>query len=137
MSWAETHERNDVLAAILHRARRDPGGPLPLRGVGDVDRLFGGEDGVLLALQHRWSTHLAAKLDQAAEDGLGAEVAWNRLAVERPTLRAVLDSGARRSRRLREAQRAEEWIYAAHLRDSALPPSPRRPEDAVAVAATA
>lgn len=122
MSWADVHARKAVLDTVLSRARRDPTGPLQLSGIAHLERLFSSADGVLLALQHRWSTHLAAKLDQAAEDGTGPDVAWDQLAAEQPTLRAVLDAGARRSRPLRDARRTEQWIIDTFNRGYTLPP---------------
>ncbi|MGH3858216.1 hypothetical protein [Actinokineospora sp.] len=67
MSWAETHARKAVLDAVLRRARHDPTAPPVLDDIPDARRLFGTVDGVLLALQERWTTTLAARLDQAIE----------------------------------------------------------------------
>ncbi|HEY2207213.1 MAG TPA: hypothetical protein VGH99_22370 [Pseudonocardia sp.] len=51
----------------------------------------------LLRLQHRWTTALAARLDQTLEAGgpVADEVAgvWRGLAAETPALRSVLDAG--------------------------------------------
>lgn len=115
MTWSDVHARTLILEAVLERARREPGYGLRLDGLGDVERLFGGPGGVLLALQHRWSTHLAVKLDFAVEAGASAQAAWDELAAEQPTLRAVLDAHSRRSLRLRGARRSEQLMIAEHV----------------------
>ncbi|RDI17200.1 hypothetical protein DEU38_12335 [Rhodococcus sp. AG1013] len=101
MGWTDCHARKAILDTVLARARIDPAGPLLLDGLPDVDRLFGGEDGVLLALHHRWATCLAAKRDQAVEDGAPPQRLWDELSAEQPTLRAVLDAAFGRSSTLR------------------------------------
>lgn len=113
MSWVDVHERKAVLDTVLSRAQCDPTGPLQLSGIADLERLFGSADGVLQALQHRWSTQLAAKLDEAIEHGTDPNHAWHQLAAEQPILRAVLDAGVRRSQALRDAQRTEQPMMDA------------------------
>ncbi|MGW5151811.1 hypothetical protein [Rhodococcus koreensis] len=100
---------------MLARARIDPAWPLLLDDLPDVDRLFGGADGVLLALHHRWTTHLAAKLDQAIEHGDPPQTCWEELSSEQPTLRAVLDAAVGRSVALRAAQLGEQRMIDAHV----------------------
>ncbi len=95
-------ELNDV----LDQARRPSASPTPIT------------DAQLLGLQHRWTTMLSARLDQALEDaGLGATgdaVAdtWRRLAAEQPVLRGLLDDGARRSAALTDAMSREFGVLA-------------------------
>ncbi|SEM28803.1 hypothetical protein [Rhodococcus maanshanensis] len=115
MSWNDFHARGAVLQLVMERARVDPGDPGLFVDLPDMEKLFGGPDGVLLALEHRWTTHLAAKLDQAIEDGAPPNTAWNELTAEQPVLRAVLDRYAGRSRSLREAQQAERGMIGAHF----------------------
>jgi hypothetical protein len=115
VSWNDFHARGAVLQLVLERARVDPGDPGLFVDLPDIQKLFGGPDGVLLALEHRWTTHLAAKLDQAIEDGAPPNTAWNELTAEQPELRAVLDRYARRSPSLRAAQHAERGMIGAHF----------------------
>jgi hypothetical protein len=113
MSWADVHARKTVLDAVLQRARRNPKAPVPFDEIPDARRLFGSTDGVLLALQQRWSNTLAARLDQAIEFDTDPHEARARLAAEQPVLRAVLDAGAARSAALRETQRRERRMVAS------------------------
>lgn len=107
MSWTEFRARKAVLDAVLDQARVVGPDRIDIDRVPDVERLFGGTDNVLLALAHRWNTHLQAKLENAIDTGLDPAAAWTELAGEQPTLRAVLDAGARRSAALREAAKGE------------------------------
>ncbi|HTK60928.1 MAG TPA: hypothetical protein VL595_01085 [Pseudonocardia sp.] len=94
------------LNAVLDQARRPSRTPTPV------------SDAQLLGLQHRWTTMLSARLDQAIEDaeyGRLAEAtteAWHQLAVEQPVLRGVLDSGLGRSEALTDALDGELRILA-------------------------
>lgn len=77
------------LNAILDQARRPSRAPTSIT----VAQLRG--------LQHRWTTMLSARLDQALEDAGGplsdaATGAWRQLAADQPVLRGVLDDGLRR-----------------------------------------
>jgi len=99
------------MADLIDRAAVDPEAALHLNGnLSEVDRLFGGEDGLLLSLQQRWTTLLTAKLDQAADDDIPPERVLADLAARQPGLRALLDAAARRSVRVRSAQRGEQRI---------------------------
>lgn len=112
MSWSELHERHAVLEVVLARAQADPATALELDEMPDVVRLFGSVDNILLALQHRWTNHLAARLDQALEDGTTLDDAWLELAAQQPALRGILDQAAAASRPLRDEQRR---MIDAHL----------------------
>jgi len=102
MTWQELHERMDFMAEMIDRANENPESAIDFSGERlKVERLFGSEEGLLLSLQHRWMTALAAKLDQAAEDDIPAEQARAELAARLPGLRTLLDEAARRSVRVR------------------------------------
>lgn len=120
MGWTDCHARKAILDTVVARARIDPAGPLLFDGFPDVDRLFGGADGVLLALHHRWTTHLAAKLDQAIEHGDPTQTSWEELSSEQPTLRAVLDAAVGRSVAPRAAQLGERRMIDAHVSSGAI-----------------
>ncbi|MBJ8339745.1 hypothetical protein JGU71_12690 [Antrihabitans sp. YC3-6] len=114
MTWSDVHARTFIIETVLERARRNPEHGLQLDGLLEVERLFGGAGGVLLALQHRWNTHLAVKLDFAIEKGAPTQSGWDELAAEQPTLRALLDAYSRRSLALRSARRSEQLMIAEH-----------------------
>ncbi|MFF0815937.1 hypothetical protein ACFYVR_12420 [Rhodococcus sp. NPDC003318] len=115
MSWTEFRERRRVLEAVLSRAETDPTVVRHLDEIPGARTHFSSPDEILLALQQRWSGHLAALLDQAVEDGTAPRDAWLRLAAEQPGLRAALDAGAEVSAALRREQRAEQRMADAHL----------------------
>jgi hypothetical protein len=105
------------LNAILDQARRAPANSVPVT------------DAQLLALQRRWTTALAARLDQAIESAAaGDDVAlvtrtWHTLAAHFDTLRAVLDAYEPHSAALADALRTEYRILAlgAGLASPAMP----------------
>lgn len=99
------------MADIIERAAEDPAGALDFTDrLPDVERLFGSEEGLLLALQQRWMTALTAKLDQAHHDGVPAEQAVAELSAQRPGLRALLDAASHRSVRVRALQHGEHRV---------------------------
>jgi ATP adenylyltransferase len=111
MTWLLLHERMAFMADVIDRAATDPEAALALNGkASDVERLFGGEEGLLLSLRHRWVTMLTAKLDQAAHDDVPAEKARAELAAANPGLRALLDAAALRSVRVRALEHGEQRI---------------------------
>ncbi|MGE2834023.1 hypothetical protein [Mycobacterium sp. SMC-4] len=111
MTWSQLHERMAFMADMVEHAATDAPRALDnaARSV-EVRRLFGDEEGLLLALRHRWITMLAAKLDQAAYDDVPAEQARAELAAAHPGLRAILDIAARRSVRVRALDRGEQQM---------------------------
>src|ERR1700730_15974931 len=113
MTWQELHERMDFMAELIDRAAENPQSAINFDDA-TVERLFGGEEGLLLSLQHRWMTALTAKLDQAAEDDISAEQARAELAARLPGLRALLDEAARRSIRIRGRQHDEQRVVELH-----------------------
>jgi ATP adenylyltransferase len=112
MSWTQFRERNVLMARIIERAAADPDAALEFDDdeLGQVQRLFGDEDTLLLALRQRWMTTLNAKLDQATYDGKSVERAHAELAKAQPGLRAVVDAAARRSVRMRALQHGEQQM---------------------------
>ncbi len=97
------------MADVVERAATDPDTALRTASESDdLRRLFGDEEGLLLSLRHRWVNMLAAKLDQAAHTDIPAEQARAELARANPGLRALLDTAARRSVRLRALDRGEQ-----------------------------
>jgi ATP adenylyltransferase len=111
MTWSTLHERMAFMADVIDRAATDPEAALELKGKArDVDRLFGGEEGLLLSLRHRWMTMLTAKLDQAAHEDVPAEQARAELVAAHPGLRALLDAAALRSVRVRALEHGEQRI---------------------------
>ncbi|MFJ4650478.1 hypothetical protein ACIP5Y_04285 [Nocardia sp. NPDC088792] len=96
MSWKDLHARTDILHAVLDRAARsdfelNPTDPKLFDNLPELERLFGGPDGVLLALRHRWDNHLNVKLDHALAQGKSAVDVYLELSAEQPALRAILD----------------------------------------------
>jgi hypothetical protein len=102
------------LNAVLERARSDLGHTAPLT------------DSQLLGLQHRWSTALCARLDEAIEvANFGEErevvaAAWHTLARDLDILRMVLDTHEAVSPVLTDAQGAEFRMLALAARLASL-----------------
>lgn len=123
MTWSELHERMAFMADMVEWAATDPDAALDTAAdrSDDVRRLFGDEERLLLALRHRWINMLAAKLDQAAHDDVPAAQARAALAAANPGLRALLDTAARRSVRMRALDRDEQGmvrLYGGPFTDS-------------------
>lgn len=97
--WEDHHHRTEIVRTVLTRAASDPASPDLFADIPDLDRLFGGPEGVVLALRYRWNIHLDAKLDQALVQGQSAAEVYLELAAEQPVLRAVLDAQCRRQGR--------------------------------------
>jgi len=101
--WEDQHRRTEIVRTVLTRAAVDPANPDLFTDIPELNRLFGGPEGLLLALRYRWNIHLDAKLDQALLQGQSAVEAYLELAAEQPALRAVLDAQYRRHHRASEA----------------------------------
>ncbi|WP_280511444.1 hypothetical protein [Nocardia farcinica] len=96
MSWADLHERTRIVHTVLARAAVDPDDPGIFDGLGDLNRLFGGPEGLLLALGHRWRNHLDVKIELGLVQGRSAAQMYRELCAEQPELRALLDAQYRR-----------------------------------------
>ncbi|MBF6278729.1 MULTISPECIES: hypothetical protein [Nocardia] len=90
MSWSELHARIEVMHEVLTRAATDPNDPNLFTGIPELDPLFGGIEGLLLALRSRWKIHLEAKLEDAAERGELFSSAYAELRAEQPALYQIL-----------------------------------------------
>ncbi len=107
MTWQQHHERMAFMAELIDRATENPEAALNFNGsMPDVERLFGSEEHLLLALQQRWVTTLTARLG----DDVSVEQARAEVSARQPGLRALLDVAARRSVRLRTVQRREQTV---------------------------
>ncbi|MGW4636253.1 hypothetical protein [Nocardia sp. NPDC004415] len=92
MTWTDQHRRTEIVHTVLARAADDPEHPGLFDGLPELDRLFGGVEGLLLALRNRWDNHLHVKLELAEIDGATPMDAYLQLAAEQPALRAILDA---------------------------------------------
>ncbi|MFC6012946.1 hypothetical protein [Nocardia lasii] len=92
MTWTDLHHRTEIVHTVLARAAIDPHDPALFDGIEELDRLFGGVDGLIQALANRWDNHLHVKLELAEIDGRTPVEAYLALAAEQPALRAVLDA---------------------------------------------
>jgi hypothetical protein len=94
------------LNAVLDQARRPSANPVPVT------------DAQLLGLQHRWTTALSARLDEAVEfaeprqEVEAVANAWRTLASDLDTLRRVLDANETSSEALANAMRPELRMLA-------------------------
>jgi hypothetical protein len=94
------------LNAVLDQARRPSATPVQVT------------DAQLVALQHRWTTALSARLDEAIEFSHPKEEveavanAWRTLAADLDTLRRVLDANESSSEALASATRSELRMLA-------------------------
>jgi ATP adenylyltransferase len=115
MTWQELHERMDFMAELIDHAAENPQSAINFdEDRTTIERLFGGEEGLLLSLQQRWMTALTAKLDQAAEDDIPVEQARAELAERLPGLRVLLDEAASRSVLVRRRQHDEQRVVELH-----------------------
>ncbi|BBZ64665.1 hypothetical protein MINS_00940 [Mycolicibacterium insubricum] len=116
MSWELFHERNAFTAELIERATVDAEAALDFTPAqrASVERLFGNEEQLLLALRQKWMTNLSASLDQAIFEDRPLAPVPGELARSRPGLRALLDIGERRFVRLRALQRGEPMMIASH-----------------------
>lgn len=96
MTWTSFHRRGDVLREVIAAADRRRDGVLP-SDVAGVAETFTDETELLGALQLKWHTRLAGRIEREQLhqplDLPGAVVrAWQATADELPGIRAVLDA---------------------------------------------
>jgi hypothetical protein len=95
MTWTSFHRRGDVLRDVIAAADQRRDGELP-RDVDGVSETFADDLELLGALQLKWHTRLAGRIEREQMHqpmDLRAAVvrAWHRTADELPGIRAVLD----------------------------------------------
>jgi hypothetical protein len=105
MTWTSFHRRGEVLRDVIGAADRRRDGALP-RDVDGVSKTFADDLDLVAALQLKWHTRLAGRIEREQLTqplDLRASVvrAWHRTADELPGIRAVLDE-----QRLRPADAA-------------------------------
>ena len=98
MTWTSFHRRGDVLRDVIAAADQRRDGVLP-RDVDGVSATFADDLDLLAALQLKWHTRLAGRIEREQMTqpmDLRASVvrAWHRTADELPGIRAVLDEHA-------------------------------------------
>jgi len=95
MTWKSFHRRGEVLRAVIATADRRRDGRLPMDVVG-VAETFGDELTLLGALQLRWHTRLAGRIErelmsQPLDLEAAVVAAWVETARELPGVRAIID----------------------------------------------
>ena len=105
MTWTSFHRRGDVLRDVIAAADERRDGELP-RDVDGVSATFADDLDLLAALQLKWHTRLAGRIEreqltQPMDLRAAVVSAWHRTAEELPGVRAILDE-----QRLRPADRA-------------------------------
>ncbi len=96
MTWTSFHRRGDVLRDVIAAADQRRDGTLP-RDVDGVSATFADDLDLLGALQLKWHTRLAGRIEREQMHqpmDLQAAVvrAWQHTAAELPGIRAVLDA---------------------------------------------
>lgn len=95
MTWDAFHRRGDVLRTVTTVADTRRDGLLPM-DVAGVPETFGDELSLLAALQLRWHTRLAGRIErelsgQPLDLETAVLTAWRGTADEHPGIRAILD----------------------------------------------
>jgi hypothetical protein len=124
MTWNAVHRRGEVLRDVVDEAnlRRDGTLPVDLPGVAET---FADDLALIAALQMRWHTRLAGRIERALADqpsDLEPAVltAWRRTAAELPGVRMVLDAYAADPTSTEMANalataRRKEWVLLAAM----------------------
>jgi len=132
-TWDSIHRRGEVLRAVVDEAneRRDGVLPMELPGVAET---FGDDFSLVAALQLRWHTRLAGRIERALmEQPMELEsavvTAWRGTAGELPGVRMILDtatahpSSEEMAQALETAQR-KDWTMMAAMAGKAGPGDP-------------
>ena len=95
MTWTSFHRRGEILRSVTRVADERLDGALPMEVPG-VRETFGDEHTLLGALQLRWHTRLAGRIErelmyQPMELETAVVRAWQRTADELPGTRAIID----------------------------------------------
>jgi hypothetical protein len=95
MTWKSFHRRGEILRTVIATADRRRDGLLPM-DVDGVAETFGDEQSLLGALQLRWHTRLAGRIErelmhQPMELESAVVAAWHDTAEELPGIRAIVD----------------------------------------------
>src|SRR4051794_12636423 len=95
MTWTSFHRRGDVLRDVIAVADQRRDGTLP-RDVDGVHAVFADDLDLLGALQLKWHTRLAGRIDreqmhQPMDLEAAVVSAWQKTAAELPGIRAVID----------------------------------------------
>lgn len=96
MSWNDYYRRRDVIEAVL----ATPGTVEEIfTQVPDAAAVFADTDELLLALDHKWTRQLTARIGLALSNTEGDRVdavaaAWRRAVAENPSLRRILDENS-------------------------------------------
>lgn len=116
-TWDSFHRRGEVLRAVVDEAnaRRDGVLPMELPGVAES---FGGDFGLIAALQLRWHTRLAGRIEQALmEQPMDLESAvlsaWREAATELVGVRRILDAYTAHP----TSQEMAESLRTSHCKD--------------------
>ena len=95
MTWNSFHRRGEILRTVIHQAdaRRDGLLPMDVEGVAET---FGDELTLLGALQLRWHTRLAGRIErelmnQPLDLERAVVTAWQDTAAELPGILAIVD----------------------------------------------
>ena len=95
MTWTSFHRRGEILRDVIASADRRRDGHLPMEVPG-VAQVFGDELALLGALQLRWHTRLAGRIErelmgQPMDLEAAVVAAWRTAAADLPGIRAILD----------------------------------------------
>lgn len=113
--------RYRLIEAVLDAVRRSGRPVVPAALRDQVDAEFGGLDGLLLAVAHRWHTALVAHLDAVLDSGPAeltdaVEELWRSQARVHATSRALLDAHADRPALIAATARQRRHVLATTRR---------------------
>ena len=119
MTWTSFHRRGEILRTVIHTADERLDGALSM-DLDGVREAFGDEHTLLGALQLRWHTRLAGRIERELMyqpmDLEGAVVtAWHHTVDELPGIRAVLDRHRQRPTDTAMAEMVAKSLAKEHL----------------------